>query len=134
MNLLFKIKIIKDKSGAYKYTPDFIMENIISGNAFIKKKGSISFIMIDNDILGYIDYTNIHNYLKIESVYQKKLNELHKKIDVEIDNNRNKKRNLRRMYSFITELIDKNIITSKDLSVFNEKWEEEYEKEGEHSS
>lgn len=125
MNIHIQIRITKDKTGVDKYTKKFVMDNLTNGSAYIKKTGALSFVMLNNEILGIIEHIEENNYMKSASVLDKKVSMFRKKMYSEIDKNRDKKRNIRRLYSFITDLIDKKIISSRDIKSFNEKWEKE---------
>lgn len=127
MNLHIEIEITKDKSGAQKYTQEFIKEKIVNGEAYIKKKASLSFIILGDDILGRIKHIDFKNYKKMDSVLSKKINHFRDKMYEEQDRVKEKNKYINDLNKFINHMIFNKQITRQEIIDFIDKRKEIHE-------
>lgn len=119
-SIVVEFRIAQDIRGRDKFKTQFIIDELLKGNAFIQKGDSCSFIIWrdNNQIMAQIESIESCDVRKIASnntIYNKKLKE---KIDKFFKLNQARKRHITQFNNFIRKMIQDGRVTKSEVSEF----------------
>lgn len=122
-SVVIEFRIAKDESGNDKFKTQFIIDELLNGNAIIQKGDSCSFIVSKKNsnrhqIMAQIESAESCDVRKMASsntMYTKKLKE---KVDRFFKLNQARKRHITQFNNFIRKMIQEGRVTKDEVSEF----------------